>query len=102
LQHGRTAASQRNDSAGAFALSFANPDKPKRMKTVAAKGTRQSAIVHKGSAARRKTDLLPMIDDLRAKGLSSLRQIADGLNDAGLTTARGQKWTATQVMRLAG
>lgn len=74
----------------------------KRMKVVAAKGTHQSAIVRKELAARRRTDLLPIIHDLRAKGLSSLRQIAGGLNDAGLTTTRGQKWTATQVMRLLG
>jgi DNA invertase Pin-like site-specific DNA recombinase len=75
---------------------------PKRMRPMAAKGTRQSAIVRREMAARRQQDLFPVIDDLRLKGASSLRQIASGLNDAGLTAPRGGKWTAAQVVRLSG
>jgi hypothetical protein len=37
--------------------------------------------------------------DLRINGAVSLREIANGLNKAGLTTTRGGTWTATQVLR---
>ncbi len=73
-----------------------------RMKGMAAKGTRLSATVREGAAAKRREDLLPVIQDLRNNGAVSLRAIADGLNVAGLTTARGGQWTATQVMRVIG
>jgi len=72
-----------------------------RMKGMAAKGTRISAIVRQEAASKRRDDLLPVIADIRAKGATSFRGIAAGLNDLGLTTARGKEWTATQVMRLS-
>lgn len=71
-----------------------------RMAGMAAKGTRISATVRQGAAAKRREDLLPVIADLKANGAASLRAIAQGLNGAGLTTARGRQWTATQVMRV--
>jgi DNA invertase Pin-like site-specific DNA recombinase len=60
-----------------------------RMKGMAAKGTKVSATVRQESAAKRRDDLLPLIERLMANGASSLREIANGLNLAGLTTARG-------------
>ncbi len=71
-----------------------------RMVSMAAKGTRQSAIVRRGSADKRRADLLPVVAQLRTEGATSLRGIAAGLNSAGLTTARGGQWSATQVSRL--
>jgi DNA invertase Pin-like site-specific DNA recombinase len=71
-----------------------------RMIGMAAKGTRVSAIVRQIAVAKRNADLLPVIRELRANGSSSLRAIANGLNEAGLTTARGGVWTATQVSRV--
>ena len=71
-----------------------------RMAGMAAKGTRMSATVRQGTAAKRREDLLPVIEELKANGSASLRAIAQGLNGAGLTTARGGQWTATQVMRV--
>lgn len=71
-----------------------------RMRSMAAKGTRVSATVRQQAAAKRREDLLPVIDELKTGGAVSLRAVAQGLNDAGLTTARGGGWTATQVMRL--
>ncbi len=73
-----------------------------RMASMAAKGTRHSAVVRQDSAAKRRADLLPVIEELRAKGATSLRALAAGLNGAGLTSARGGSWTATQVMRVMG
>ena len=71
-----------------------------RMASMAAKGTRQSAFVRQQSAAKRRADLLPVIEQSRKVGATSLRGIAAYLNDAGLTTARGMQWTPTQVARL--
>jgi DNA invertase Pin-like site-specific DNA recombinase len=73
-----------------------------RMKGMAAKGTRMSATVRQEAAAKRRDDLLPVIEELRGNGATSLRAIAERLNGAGLTTARGGRWTATQVMRVMG
>jgi DNA invertase Pin-like site-specific DNA recombinase len=64
------------------------------------KGARQSAKVRSEQAQRRTTDLIPVIEALKAEGAVSLRDIADGLNQRGIPTARGGEWSATQVMRL--
>lgn len=48
----------------------------------------------------RATDLTPIIDDIRATGASSLREIAAGLNERGIPTARGALWSAVQVQRV--
>jgi DNA invertase Pin-like site-specific DNA recombinase len=51
-------------------------------------------------ANSRAADIAPIIAALQADGTESLRAIADGLNDAGIPTARGQgKWSAIQVQR---
>jgi DNA invertase Pin-like site-specific DNA recombinase len=71
-----------------------------RMAGMAAKGTRASATVRQESAAKRNADLMPVIADLKAKGATSSREIAKGLNTAGLTTARGGQWSGTQVLRV--
>ncbi len=71
-----------------------------RMASMGAKGTRQSAAVRQESAAKRREDLLPVVAGLRASGATTLHAIAEGLNRAGLTAARGGQWTATQVMRV--
>jgi DNA invertase Pin-like site-specific DNA recombinase len=48
----------------------------------------------------RATDLLPVIADIRAAGAKSLRQIADALNERGIPTAKGGRWSAVQVSRV--
>jgi Recombinase len=37
-------------------------------------------------------------EELRAAGKTSLRAIAEGLNDQGIPTARGGKWSSPQVL----
>jgi DNA invertase Pin-like site-specific DNA recombinase len=52
-------------------------------------------------AASRATDLKPTIDDLRARGVTSLTAIAAALNEVGIPTARGDgSWSAVQVLRV--
>ena len=48
----------------------------------------------------RAADLAPIIKELQAAGKTSLRAIAEGLNDQGIPTARGGKWSSPQVMRM--
>ena len=52
------------------------------------------------AAADRAADLAPVIKELQAAGKTSLRAIAEGLNDQGILTARGGQWSATQVQRV--
>jgi hypothetical protein len=51
-------------------------------------------------ANNRASDLLPIIEELKAAGAVSLRQIAAGLNEKGIRTARGGEWSAVQVQRV--
>ena len=39
-------------------------------------------------------------DEIRNRGITTLRGIAGELNRRGFPTARGGEWTATQVMRV--
>lgn len=54
----------------------------------------------KAKAAVRAADVAPIIEEIRATGAASLRQIAAGLNERGIPTARGGTWTAVQVSRI--
>jgi len=64
------------------------------------KGNKSSALVRSAEAEKRAADLMPVIADLRSKGATSLREIAEGLNQHGIATARGGEWSAVQVSRV--
>jgi DNA invertase Pin-like site-specific DNA recombinase len=64
------------------------------------KGAKASAKVRSENAKNRAADLLPVIDAIKAAGAASLRQIADGLNERGITTPRDGQWSAVQVARV--
>jgi DNA invertase Pin-like site-specific DNA recombinase len=64
------------------------------------KGATASAKVRREAAEGRASDLLPVIEAIKAKGAVSLREIAIGLNMQGIPSARGGEWSATQVMRV--
>ncbi|HJQ58077.1 MAG TPA: recombinase family protein [Vineibacter sp.] len=51
------------------------------------------------SARKRSADVAVVIVDLKRQGAKSLRQIAAGLNEREVRTARGSKWTAIAVSR---
>lgn len=51
-------------------------------------------------ARDRARDLLPIIEEIRKEGTTSLGGIAAQLNARGVTTARGGKWQAVQVKRV--
>jgi DNA invertase Pin-like site-specific DNA recombinase len=51
-------------------------------------------------AAARAADLSEIVKELQASGATSLRAIAAGLDERGIPTARGGKWSSVQVMRV--
>jgi len=53
-----------------------------------------------GQSSKHASDLMPVIDAIRATGATSLRQIAAALNYKRIPTARGGEWSAVQVQRL--
>lgn len=71
-----------------------------RMVSIAAMGSRQSTAVRKAQAAKRLLDLQPVIQNLQQSGAISLREVAERLNQMGITAPRGGVWTATQVKRV--
>jgi len=59
-----------------------------------------SLAVRRAKAEDRAADLLPVIVEIRARGASSFRAIADALNARGILTARGRQWKPMQVSRI--
>lgn len=64
------------------------------------KGAERSASVRAEGASKRAGGLMPMIDTIRAEGITSLGGIAKALNERGILTAKGGQWQAVQVKRL--
>src|SRR4051794_23970318 len=55
----------------------------------------REALAHR--ADQHAANVLPLIDDIRRQGATSLREIAAQLTARGVRTARGGAWTATAV-----
>ena len=99
-QHERQAISDRTKAALAAAkrrgVRLGNP----RLRA----GTQKSAAVARAAnterARARAAELRDVIEEARASGRKSLRQIAAYLDGLGITTARGSTWTAAAVQRV--
>lgn len=63
-------------------------------------GRSNSITTRRALAARRNTDIAPIINQIRTTGASTLRQIAAELNERGIPCARGGSWTGAQVKRV--
>ena len=48
-------------------------------------------------AKTRAAQVAPVIDELRASGMNTLRELAKGLNERGILAPRGGRWAASQV-----
>lgn len=48
-----------------------------------------SVLVRSRAAAKRAADVLPIIESIKAEGMTSLRQIATALNERGIPAAHG-------------
>lgn len=66
----------------------------------AGQGNHASVDAIQLAAAKRAADLAPVIEDMRARGISSLEKLAAALNDGGFVTARGGRWHASTVGKL--
>jgi hypothetical protein len=51
----------------------------------------------KAAADKFARGVLPVIDDIRAGGITTLSGIAAALHDRGIETVRGGRWTARSV-----
>jgi DNA invertase Pin-like site-specific DNA recombinase len=63
-------------------------------------GQAKSQEIRCAHAARWIADLRPVMDEVRAAGASSLREIAAALNARAIPAARGGAWSAVQVSRV--
>lgn len=68
--------------------------------SVAREGHAASLAVRRGKASRWAADMAPILAEIRATGSMSLQAVADALNDRGIPTARGGRWTPVQVARI--
>jgi len=92
----RTKAALAAAKARGVKLGWVNPNISK----YASKGA-AIANAHKSAAAReRRERLLPLIEDIKAAGAVTLREIARELNAREIPAPRHGEWSATQVMRL--
>jgi DNA invertase Pin-like site-specific DNA recombinase len=66
----------------------------------APKGNRASAQVRGEAARRRASDVLPVIQSVKASGVTTLAGIAEKLNDRGIPAPRGGCWSPIQVSRV--
>lgn len=60
-------------------------------------GAQRSGEIVSADADARAVNYQPIIADLRRRGLSTYREIADALNARGVKTARGGNWHASTV-----
>lgn len=60
----------------------------------------KSAQTRSRMAVQGRENVRPIIDAIRASGLSTLREIASALNARGIKTARGGEWHPTSVARM--
>ena len=68
--------------------------------SIHALGNAESVKVCRAKAQKRAADLLPVIEQAKADGAESLREIASVLNQRGIPTARGGAWSASHVLRI--
>jgi DNA invertase Pin-like site-specific DNA recombinase len=73
---------------------FGNPKGARHLRGL---GNDAAVETIKAKADKHAEDILPVIADIKASGMVTLREIADELNALGIETARGGKWYASTV-----
>ncbi|MFG5121801.1 recombinase family protein [Methylorubrum sp. POS3] len=75
------------------------------------RGTKLGGVRHDLANARsvqteqaqmRRANVLPIVEQIRGAGVTTLNGIAGALNARGIKTPRGGEWSATQVSRVVG
>jgi DNA invertase Pin-like site-specific DNA recombinase len=70
---------------------------PRDLSAYAARASALARAVNTEKARTRAALVAPAIKSARSAGCASLRQVAEHLDDLGITTPRGKSWTATAV-----
>jgi DNA invertase Pin-like site-specific DNA recombinase len=97
-QHERELISKRTKDALAARRARGLPmGTPRDMSAYATRAAALGSKVNSANALARARDIAPAIEDARKAGFTTLRPIAEYLNDQGITTPRGKAWTATAV-----
>jgi len=89
----RTKAALQAAKARGQKLGWSIPSRRKEQASAARKGV----IAHTASADNFARNVLPIIHDIEAAGIKTLKGISVALNDRGIKTARGGKWYAATV-----
>jgi hypothetical protein len=63
-------------------------------------GNKEAVASIKAHAQERAENLRAIVADVRSSGITSVRHIAEELNQRGILTPRGGEWHATSVVRL--
>ena len=63
-------------------------------------GNSEAVAAIKLKAQDHATNLRSILDDVRAQGITSVRKIAEALNNRGILAPRGGEWQPTTVVRL--
>jgi len=100
-QHERKVISERTRAAFAAAKAqgrtFGNPNGAKALRGL---GNAAGVAGIKKAADRHAHDIMPVIEDIRAGGITTLEGIAAELNARGILTARRGQWYAMTVARM--
>lgn len=103
-QHERKVISQRTKAAleqlKAKGVKLGNPCLRKGEKIPGGGDTTTANKVRISKADEYAQDMISVIAEFQETGSTSLREIADDLNNAGYKTARGGQWHATSVSRI--
>jgi DNA invertase Pin-like site-specific DNA recombinase len=99
----REAISRRTKEALAVAkargVKLGNPNGAAALRRAGKGGAPLRAAVARNAQAHAR-DLAPVLEELRAQGVTSLRGIAPALNQRGMLTRRGGRWHASSVRNL--
>jgi DNA invertase Pin-like site-specific DNA recombinase len=104
-QQEREAISRRTKEAQAVAKARGvRLDNPKGAEALRRAGKCAAALTApvRANADRHAEDLRAVVEDIRARGVVSLRAIAAALNDRGMLTRRGGQWGVSNVGNLLG
>lgn len=100
-QHERKLISERTKNAMAAAkkrgVKFGNPGDAKSLRGLALGNKAAVPAIQAKADKFARENIIPVIEDIRAAGMSTLREIADELNAREIKTARGGKWHAMTV-----